>query len=384
MDNLMQSLSSMIKPDMVAALGKAIGADTSSINQGLAAVGPLAMGSMAKMASTPGGAESLLKMLPQGGGGALGNIGTIISGLTGGGSGGGMVNSVMGPGVNAIGASLSKALGFNVTPLLGMVVPVVGGLISKAVKSDNLDAAGLQTMLSKQSADFANDPANKATMALVNEATAAGEKAAAQIASYGADWSKVAGGPAAALLLVAASDLSGPFDTIKEVKAADAALRQSVSDAPAASVMSAAFGGGLTESASQVGQSTGEGQGRAAANDHRGHGGVCQQITRRSESLQGHHTRRCQGDGGSVEGRRFPGNRRQAGQRRRTGGARSHRFRADLATRPRQDSPQFVALNLSGRRLRQCIDELDPARPLVVGEAAAHVRDQFVGERGRR
>ena len=54
MDNLMQSLSSMIKPDMVAALGKAISTDTSSINQGLAAVGPLAMGSMAKMASTPG------------------------------------------------------------------------------------------------------------------------------------------------------------------------------------------------------------------------------------------------------------------------------------------------------------------------------------------
>ena len=248
MDNLMQSLSSMIKPDMAAALGKALGADTSSINQGLATVGPLAMGNMAKVANTPGGAESLLKMLPQGGG-ALGNIGSLISGLTGGGSGGGMVNSVMGPGVNAIGASLSKTLGFEVTPLLRMVVPVVGGLVARAVKADNLDAAGLKTVLNKQSADFANDPANKATMALVNDANAAGEKAAAQIASYGADWPKVAGGPAAALLLVAASDLSGPFDTIKEVKAADAALRESVKGAPAASVMSAAFGGGLTESA---------------------------------------------------------------------------------------------------------------------------------------
>ena len=200
MDNLMQSLSSMIKPDMAAALGKALGADTSSINQGLATVGPLAMGNMAKVANTPGGAESLLKMLPQGGG-ALGNIGSLISGLTGGGSGGGMVNSVMGPGVNAIGASLSKTLGFEVTPLLRMVVPVVGGLVARAVKADNLDAAGLKTVLNKQSADFANDPANKATMALVNDANAAGEKAAAQIASYGADWPKVAGGPAAALLL---------------------------------------------------------------------------------------------------------------------------------------------------------------------------------------
>jgi hypothetical protein len=206
------------------------------------------MGGMARMASTPKGAESLLKMLPQEGSGALGNIGTILKGLTGSGTTS-LVNSVMGPGVNAIGASLSKALGFDVTPLLRMAVPVIGGLVAKTAKSQNLDAAGLGAMLSKQNSDFANDPANKPTMALVKEATAAGEKAEAEIASYGADWPKVAGGPVAALLLVAASDLSGPFDTIKEVKAADTALRESVSSAPATSAMSAAFGGGLTESA---------------------------------------------------------------------------------------------------------------------------------------
>ena len=248
MATLIESLSSTIKPDMVAALGKTFGVDTSAITRGLSAAAPLAMGSMAKLASTPGGAESLFKQLPQDGGGALGNIGTIISGLTSG-SGGNMVNSLLGPGVNAIGASLSKSLGFNVAPLLGMVVPLFAGVVGKTVKSDNLDAAGLGSMLSKQTAEFANDPANKATMALVNDATAAGEKAAAQIASYGADWPKVAGGPAAALLLVAVSDLSGPFGAVKELKAADAALRQSISAAPAASVMSAAFGSGLTESA---------------------------------------------------------------------------------------------------------------------------------------
>jgi hypothetical protein len=248
MDDLMESLSSMIKPDMVAALGKAFGADTSSINQGLAAVGPLTMSNMAKFASAPGGAESLMRMLPKDGV-ALGSIRNVIASLTSGGSNTAMVNSVMGPGVNAIGASLSKALGFDVTPLLTMVVPVIGGLVAKSVKSANLDAAGLGAMLRKQTADFANDPANKETMALVNEANAVGEKAAAQIAAYGEDWSKVAAGPAAALLLVATSDLSGPVGAIKEFKAADAALRQSISGAPATSVMSAAFGGGLTETA---------------------------------------------------------------------------------------------------------------------------------------
>jgi hypothetical protein len=211
MDNLMQSLSSMIKPDMVAALGKAIGTDTSSINQGLAAVGPLAMGSMAKMASTPGGAESLLKMLPQGGGGALGNIGTIISSLTGGGSG--MVLRY-GSGRQCDRASLSKALGFNVTPLLVMVVPVVGGLVGKAVKSDNLDAAGLQAMLISRAPIL---PTTRPTRRRWRSSAGdrCGREGHGADCVYGADWSKVAGGPAAALLLVAASDLSGQFDDQK-------------------------------------------------------------------------------------------------------------------------------------------------------------------------
>jgi hypothetical protein len=248
MDNLIASLSSMIKPDMVAALGKTLGADPAAVGKGLAAVGPIAMNQMAKLANTPGGAESLFKMLPEDGGGGFGNIASVIGGLMTGRSGE-TVNAVMGPGINSIGAYLSKALGFNVTPLLGLVVPALTGLIGKTAKANSLDANGLGALLTRQNADFAGDPANKATMALVNDATVCADKAATEIASYGASWSKVAGGPAAALLLVASSDLSGPLGSIKEFKAADAALRQSIDNAPPTSVMSAAFGAGLTETA---------------------------------------------------------------------------------------------------------------------------------------
>ena len=69
------------------------------------------------------------------------------------------------------------------------------------------------------------------------------------IGSYGADWNKVAAAPVAALLAVSSSDLDGPIDTMKEVKAAQAALLEATKAAPAGSVLAAAFGGGLTESA---------------------------------------------------------------------------------------------------------------------------------------
>jgi len=253
MASLFDSLSSAINPEIVSALGKALGADTSAINQGLAAAAPLLMGSMTKMASTPTGAESLLKMLPQDTGGLLGGFGSLTSLISnlfsGGPTGNSMLSSLLGPGLNAIGGSLTKALGFNVMPLLGMAAPALLGLVSKAVQTDKLDPTGLADLLKRETTQFTANPANVATMKLVNEAMAAGDKAATAIGSYGADWNKVAAAPVAALMAVSSSDLDGPFDTMKEVKAAQAALLEATKAAPAGSILSAAFGGGLTQDA---------------------------------------------------------------------------------------------------------------------------------------
>ena len=253
MASLFESLSSAINPEIVSALGKALGADASAVNQGLAAAAPLLMGSMTKMASTPAGAESLLKMLPQDTSGLLGGFGNLTSLisnlLSGGPTGNSMLSSLLGPGLNAIGGSLTKALGFNVMPLLGMAAPALLGLVSKTVQTNKLDPTGLADLLKRETTQFTGDPANAATMKLVNEAMAAGDKAATAIGSYGADWSKVAAAPVAAMLAVSSSDLDGPFDTMKEVKAAQAALLEATKAAPAGSILSAAFGGGLTQDA---------------------------------------------------------------------------------------------------------------------------------------
>jgi len=253
MASLFESLSSAINPEIVSALGKALGTDPAAINQGLSAAAPLLMGGMTKMASTPSGAESLQKMLPQDTSGLLGGFGSLTSLISnlfsGGATGNSMLSSLLGPGINAIGGSLTKALGFNVMPLLAMAAPALMGLISKTAQTDKLDSNGLAELLKRETTQFTGDPANAATMKLVNEAMAAGDKATTVIASYGADWNKVAAAPVAALLAVSSSDLDGPFDTMKEVKAAQAALLETTKTAPTGSVLAAAFGGGLTESA---------------------------------------------------------------------------------------------------------------------------------------
>ena len=253
MSGLLESLASSLGGDTAASIGKALGVDGSAITKGIGATGPLLLGGMAKMAGTPSGADSLLKMLPQDPGGllgGLGNIGSMLSGLMGGGASpaasGGTLSTLLGPGVNAVSASLSKALGFNVAPLLGLVAPAALGFVAKAVKAQNLDASGLASILTRENAAFAANPANKETVALLSSAMEAGSQASSLIASYGPDWSKVVLGPAAALFMVATSDFSGPIGSIKEAKAAGDALAEAARRAPPTSVIATAFAGGLT------------------------------------------------------------------------------------------------------------------------------------------
>jgi hypothetical protein len=255
MPSILDSLTSNFSPDVMGDIGKALGADTSAVAKGIGAVGPLLLAGMTRQATQPGGAESLMKLLPEGTGGFLGNLGGLLGGLTGGKTGteSSPAATLLGPGVNAIGASLSRTLGFNVTPLLALAAPALLGMVGKAVKSDKLDAGGLASMLGHERDAFASNPANKDTMALVTSAMTTGDKAAATIAAYGESWKHVAAGPAAALFMVSSSDLSGPIGTVKEAQAATKAMLDAASKAEPTSVLASAFGAGLTmDMASQV------------------------------------------------------------------------------------------------------------------------------------
>lgn len=249
MSSIIQSLTSMIKPDMIGTIGKTFGVDTSKVEQAIGAAGPLLLGSLARAANSAGGADALLKTLPtdtDGLFGSLGNIGSMLGGLMNAGGSSGVLASVLGSGSNAITARLSKATGFNVTPLLGMLAPAMMSIIGKAVRASALDGAGLASLLKKEHTDFSNDPANANTMSLVDSAMAAGDQANEMISSYGAAWTKVTAGPAAVLYMVASADMSGPIGSVREAKAAHEALLAAALASEPTSLVAAAFSGGIT------------------------------------------------------------------------------------------------------------------------------------------
>ena len=180
-------------------------------------------------------------------------------------------------------------------------------------------------LLKRETTQFADNPANAATMKLANDAIAAGDKAATAINSYGADWAKVAAAPVAALMAVSSSDLDGPFDTMKEVKAAQAALLEATKAAPAGSILSAAFGGGLTPDALKSVRAMAKDREALTRLIAEATGAVKQRSPGRTGGVQVHHPLDRQGDGGSGQGRRHPRHRRHAGQRRREGRTREDR-----------------------------------------------------------
>lgn len=274
MASMLDSMSSMLTPDVLGKLGKGLGLDPSMVDQGMKVVGPLVTGALAKTTSTPEGARGFADLLANAdaaagqasaagigdqlagllGGASGGNLGGMLDSAAGlvsasGGTGADMMQGILGEGVNAIGGTLSGKLGFDVKPLLGLAVPAVVGMINKAKKEGNLDANGIAKMLQDESKAYMSDPANKANVAIINEAMAAGDKAAALRGKFNdADWKKVRLAPIAAALLVVNASPSRGAGAFKEMAAATGAVDAAIKQAAPTSLIGTAFGGGLNSS----------------------------------------------------------------------------------------------------------------------------------------
>ena len=212
MTSILDSFSSMLTPDVSSRLANSFGVDPAVLQKGASLVGPVVLGSFARRASTPDGANSLMEKLPT-------DAPDFLRSLLGSALGGqrGLTTTLLGSGTNAIGTSLSQRLGFDVRPLLNLAVPVVGGIIGKFVRDQKLSATALSTQLQKESSDYLNDPANFETAKAVKSTLEAGERSEALRRSFAdAEWDKVRRAPVAAMYVVASASPSGPIGLTKE------------------------------------------------------------------------------------------------------------------------------------------------------------------------
>src|SRR5262249_43690994 len=155
--NLVSTIMQFLTPDVIARIASALGLTRSDAQSGISAAVPGLLAVLANAAAKPGGAQTMVDTIRQQSGlqdslsGILGGSGqsafiekgsSMLSSLLGGGQDqsmlAGIIDRVAGIGQNAS------------TSLLGMLAPVVMGLIGKQIGLGNLNAGSLTSLFTSQ------------------------------------------------------------------------------------------------------------------------------------------------------------------------------------------------------------------------------------------
>jgi len=159
-DNLLSLAKQALGGDFTRMAGQFLGESEGGIQSSLGALLPAVIGGIAKVGSTPAGAQNLLARINESGidPGVLGNLGSLFAG--GGTAASGLMKtgmdlagSLFGDKSGALVSAVAGASGLQagkVGNLLALVVPLVMALLKKLVGDNRLDANGLASVLGRQ------------------------------------------------------------------------------------------------------------------------------------------------------------------------------------------------------------------------------------------
>src|SRR5262249_8973565 len=123
---------------------------------GIGAAVPGLLAGLENTASTPDGAQRLASAIDGSDSGVLSNVGSIFERTTGFGSG--ALRSILGAGgLSELTGNIGRTSGLSsnrITTLLGVLAPIVMGVLKRVKQSRGLDSAGLSNLLSSQRGNF--------------------------------------------------------------------------------------------------------------------------------------------------------------------------------------------------------------------------------------
>jgi hypothetical protein len=141
----------------VARIASALGLDLSAAQKAIGGSVPAILAGLVGVASKPEGARQLSSVLAQQSPNILDNLTSVIGGSARKAfaeSGSNLLSTLLGGGAtNALGTSISKFAGISgsaSSSLVGMLGPVVLGVLGKEQRSSGLDAGGLASLLQSQ------------------------------------------------------------------------------------------------------------------------------------------------------------------------------------------------------------------------------------------
>ncbi len=214
MATLLDSLTQTVTPQMTEQIGKMLDVENSQVTQGVNMAAPVLLAAIGQKASAPNGADEVLGSLKE-------DVGNPFDAVASG-QGDAILNQLFGVGAKKVASWIENTTGINIAPFLPIVAPLVMNAIQNAVKSQNLDGAGLTTLLINENAAYAKAQPQLASE--INAALDAGqnvnERAERIRARFTDDeWNTLASTPTLAGYAVMMSALSGPVGLNKEISA---------------------------------------------------------------------------------------------------------------------------------------------------------------------
>lgn len=221
MTTLLDSITRTVTPHLTEQFAAELGLDEQQTTAGINLAAPLLLSALGNKTATPEGADEVLGSLktePQD------PLDALASGESD-----AFLNQLLGVGAGKVTGWLENTTGIDVVPFLALVAPLVMNAIQNAVKTQNLDAAGLTQLLKTDNDAYAL--ANPQLASELNAALDLGanviERAARVRAQFtDEEWGTLAKTPALAGYAVMMSSLSGPVGINKELDALHLALHE--------------------------------------------------------------------------------------------------------------------------------------------------------------
>src|SRR5262249_53585069 len=155
--NLVSSVMQFLTPDMVSRIARTLGIDPDVAQKVVSAAVPVILASFTGLAARPAGAQQLSQTLEQQCPDMLSQIASAIGGPDQkaiADTGSGLLSTLLGgTGLNALASAVGNFAGINQgagKSVLGLIAPMVMGVLGQEQRSGGLDANGLANLLSSQ------------------------------------------------------------------------------------------------------------------------------------------------------------------------------------------------------------------------------------------
>ncbi|MBX2835520.1 MAG: DUF937 domain-containing protein [Gammaproteobacteria bacterium] len=159
--NVVDLVTDQLKGPLLNQMTNLLGDDGANASKGLESAVPALLSGLTGVAQTPEGAGNLFNAVQQQDDSILSNLGSLLGGNDSGSlisSGGSMLGSLLGnSAMGSLGGILSKFTGMSsggTSSLMGMLAPVIIGILKKKVLGDGLNAGGLASMLLGQKSNI--------------------------------------------------------------------------------------------------------------------------------------------------------------------------------------------------------------------------------------